>query len=453
MRALRYSSDRASFRTVWRLTWPMVIYNVLEMTVGFVDFLMVRPFGPAATAAIGIDRQVTFLVQSAALAISTGAITLASQSIGARRQDRVNEVARQSICLVLLLAIPSTAAGVLLAGPLLHAMRASPATLAYGVPYLRVYFGGVSFLWLNLVVTAIFRGVGDVWTPLKLAVIVNLLNIAANYVFIFGLGPLPSFEVQGAAMGTVAARACGAAAGLAILLRGTPRVQLPLRGYAPGRRWWSLNLIGRMLRIGTPMALAGLLRNGSRLIFLAILGAGTRGMSFQAAVGLGLQVRLFSVLPALAFQIATGALVGQAIGRNDYETAEALGRRSVALVALIMTGVAGAIIALAGPLATLFIDSAETAQLAAIVLRWFAVAQFFSALSIVAQGALMGAGDTAPAMRYTFICQWLVLLPLAWLLMGWLPHGPLLAWAVAPLLSFLLTWRRLESGRWKTLRA
>ena len=179
-------------------------------------------------------------------------------------------------------------------------------------------------------------------------------------------------------------------------------------------------------------------------------------MSLHAAVGVGLQLRLISVLPALAFQTAGATLVGQAIGRGDYREAELLGRRSVFLLGWIMVVVVGMIMVWAGPLASLFIAGPETAVLGARVLRWFAVAQFFSALSIATQGALTGAGDTAPAMLYTWVSQWLVMLPLAYFLLsvlGWSPDGALVAWALAPLISLALTWRRLQSGRWKTISA
>ncbi len=68
--------------------------------------------------------------------------------------------------------------------------------------------------------------------------------------------------------------------------------------------------------------------------------------------------------------------------------------------------------------------------------------------------AVIGAGDTAPVMRYMLIAQWFVMLPLAYGLQhaGWVPSGPLLAWTIAPVLGLILTRRRWHSGRWKTVR-
>ena len=437
----------------------MVVYNLLEAMVGFVDLMMVHPLGPSATAAIGVSRQVTFLIEAAAVAISTGVITLVSQSVGARKPERVYEIIRHAAGLVVLFAVPTTLLGYLISRPLLVGMNASENTLASADSYLRVYFLGVVFLWGNIVGTAVFRGSGDVWTPLKIAVGVNLLNVLLNYVFIYGVGPFEAWGVPGAAMGTVAARTCGAVLCLAILWNGPLSMRTSSRIDNPNLvPWWQLDtsLVRRILRIGLPIALAGLLRNGARLVFLGIVGAGAFSVSFHAAVGVGLQLRLFSLLPALAFQSAGATLVGQAIGRGDVRDAEMLGRRYLVLLALIMVLVSGTLFALAEPLAVLLIPGRETADLGVRVLKWFAVAQFFSALSIAMQGALTGAGDTAPAVRYMLVSQWFVMLPLSYFLfisLGLVPDGPLIAWTIAPVISLILTWRRFQSGHWKTIRA
>ena len=188
-------------------------------------------------------------------------------------------------------------------------------------------------------------------------------------------------------------------------------------------------------------------------MYLALLGLAPLGASLHAAVGVGLQVRLVSVLPALAFQVAAATLVGQAVGARRYDLAHSVGQRTVLLLALIMAGVVVATFLLAGPLAALFIVDPEVAALGATVLRWFAVAQFFSSLSIGTQGALTGAGDTRPIFRYTILTQWGVLLALTGsllIVLGW--EGALLAWVAAPVLQLVLMQRLFRSGRWRTLR-
>jgi putative MATE family efflux protein len=455
------SGVRHLYLRIWSLTWPLLAANGLELVLGLVDLWLVRPFGPAATAAIGLCRQVTFLVEAMAVSITAGIIALVSQGVGARtsveRSGRCETLAprslrdpesviRQSVYMVLLLAFPTTLAGYFFSGPLLAGLQSRYDTLAYGEPYLRFYFAGFIFTLGSLVGTALFRGGGDVWIPLKLALGVSLLQVALSCVFVYGIGPWPAFKVQGAAMGMVFARGCGLVAFLFLLLRGQGAIRL--RGFpCPGFDW---SLIGSVLRIGVPMALANMFRHGSRVVFLAIAGASTLGTSLQATVGVALQVRLIGVLVALAFQTASATLVGQALGRDEIDQAEALGRRSVQLLALLMGIITALLTVLADPLAKLFLAAPEAAGLGVKVLRWFAVAQFFSSLSIGTQGPLLGAGDTLPAMRYTLVSEWCLLLPLSYLLVtiDWVPDGLLAVWALAPALTLALMQRRFLSRRW-----
>jgi len=445
-------TDNAMFRRIWALAWPTVLYSMLELSLGVADLVMVRELGYEATAAIGLTRQISFLVEASALAIATGVITLVSQGVGAGDRAQVHGVIHQSARLVFLLGVPVAFGGYLMSRPLLVAMQATAGTLTHGLPYLHIYFLGTLFLWGNVIAAAIFRGAGNAMMPLKLAAVVSFLNVLLNYTFIFGAGPLPPFGVAGAAIGTVAARAIGCGVYLVVLVRGIGYLRLGLRPL------WGLDwtLISRMLKIGLPLALAGIARNGARVVYLALLGASALGASMHAAAGVGLQVRLVSVLPALAFQIATATLVGQAIGAGHLDRAEALGHRSVQLLSLIMTGVVGVTFLLANQIAALFIADPQVVPLGATVLRWFAVAQFFSSVSICTQGALTGAGDTRPIFRYTVVTQWGLLLVLTIILMfgfEWVPEGPLLAWTLAPFVQLVLMQRLFRSGRWKMLRA
>ena len=442
-------SNRELAGRVWAMAWPTVLHSLLESSMGVVDLLMVRPLGANATAAVGIGRQVTFLVAAAAIAISTGVITLVSQSIGAGDQTRLRRIVWQSVMLVVVLGLISGAVGFAVSRPLLVALQASAETIELGTDYLRVYFAAIILAWANFVLAAVFRGAGDARTPLRLEVLANLLNVPLSYVLIFGIGPLPALGVQGAALGTVAARAVSVAAYLFVLL---PRATW-LGEVGLGRPVWDSSAARHVLRIGTPMAAAAMLRNGSRLVFLAIVGGGTvAGLAAQAAVGVGVQIRLLGVLPALAFQMATAALVGEALGRGAPDEARRLTVQSLRLLGSLMAVLTVVLLIAAKPMAAWFVSDGKAVLVTGQVIRWFAVAQFFSALAICTQGALNGGGDTRPVARYTLLSQWCVMLPLAGVLVhvvGWTPQGALLAWILAPALTLVLTWRRFRLGIWQ----
>lgn len=445
------ASDAELIRRIWMLSWPTLIWSALEASLGLADLLMVRFLGPEATAAVGVSRQVSFLIDSVIVALASGVIAVVSQAVGGKRWDTVNQVLRQIGSLLVMIGLPVGILGAIVSPALLTALNVAPRTMDHAVPYLQISFLGIVFSWIGVVCAAFYRSLGNAVTPLKLAIIVACLNVPLNFLLIHGLGAIPALGVKGAALGTVAAKACGAIAYFVLLRRRATRASTELPANRSGIDW---PLVRCILRIGTPMALAGLVRNGARLVFLAILGAGTMGMALHAAVGVGLQVRLLSVLPALAFQVATATLVGQAVGKGDYEEARRLGWRSVQLLSLLMFVVVAAIILCANALAELFVEDVTVVTTVATVLRWFAVAQFFSALSITVQGALMGAGDTLPNLRYTLFTQWIIMLPLTYVATSFMPwplYGPLVAWTLAPALLLVLVARRFISGRWKTV--
>src|SRR6266849_1177557 len=81
------AAGRQLFRRIWSLTWPLIVANALELMVGLIDLWLVRPLGPAATAALTVGRQVTFLVEAMAVAITAGVIALVSQGVASREQS------------------------------------------------------------------------------------------------------------------------------------------------------------------------------------------------------------------------------------------------------------------------------------------------------------------------------------------------------------------------------
>ena len=448
---MNWRFDRELLRVVWRLAWPTVVYSLLQTLVGLVDVYMVGRLGPEAIAAVGFSLQILMLVMVGALAVSTGTTTLVAQFTGAGRREDAGRVAGQALISMSAFGVVIGVFGVLVGRQFLVLLGAAGPVLSRGSPYLRLMLGGAALPLLNFTVAAIFRGAGDTLTPLKIALGVNAINVVGNYLFIFGPGPFPRLEVTGAAVGTLLARTVGAGVGIALLVSGRYRAHCRLGGK---RGLLDLPLIKRMLAIGLPAAVQGFFRSGARLLFFRIVAASVAGTAATAALTIGFRVRLLTIMPSLAFQVAATALVGQRIGARDHEQAEGYGWETVKLSTAIMVVVAAALWLFAPTVIGIFTDDPAVVAVGGTMLRFFAVGQFFSTISITAGGGLIGAGDTRPPLYYTVISQWFLMLPLAWLLMrsaGLDPQGAWLAWAVAPVVQAALTLQRFRSGKWKRI--
>ena len=436
---------------IWHYSWPTIVHSLLQWVVGMADIYMVGRLGSEAISAVGFSQQIMMVIMIGALAVSTGAMTLVAQAWGAKDKQQVSSAARQALLLALAGALVIGVVGNLLSHPMLLWLGARERVLDLATPYLRLMFCGILFMLPNFIIAAIFRGAGDMLTPLKISAGLNVINIAVSYVLIFGVGPFPRLEVTGAGVGTVVARCLGTFWGLMLLTGGRTRVVVHLRDGG----LVDFEMMRRILRVGVPSAVQGLFRNGARLLFFWIIATSGVMTAATAALTIGFQLRMLVIMPALAMMAAATALVGQSLGAGEADEAERYGAQTIRLGALIMVAANALIFALARPVMLVFAEDAAVIDIGIEMLRYFAVAQLFSALSIVSAGALTGGGDTKPPMYYTALSQWVILLPLAYALQRFTPlglTGSWIAWALAPVVQAALTYARFRQGTWKRLK-
>ena len=200
-----WQQRQALLREVWRLALPVILTNLLQSLVNVVDVFMVGRLGPIAIAAVGMSSALRMLLLVMMISVAAGAMSLIAQAKGARDPQRMSFVTRQAISSGVLLSILLAALGYVLAHPLLALVNSGgdPEAVVLGTAYLQIIFVGTPFLALNIVTNRLMQGAGDTVTPLLLTAGINVLNTGFNYIFMFGLGPVPAYGVAGAAMGTV----------------------------------------------------------------------------------------------------------------------------------------------------------------------------------------------------------------------------------------------------------
>ena len=393
MRKPESDPPQSLLRNILLLSWPTVVYTIMETLVGLVDIYFATYIDNAAVASLGFSRQIFLVLMIGTIAITTGTITLVSQHYGAGRYQSAGAVALHSILLACGAGLLLGAIGAVLAPVFLFALGAQPDVLNHGVPYLRILLGGVVFLMINFSTNGIFRALGDAKTPLKIALLVNLLNVLFDYLFLFGIGPFPAMGVKGIAVGTLLARAIGGGIAIWLLCQKTRLVHIDWKHGV------HQEIFREILRIGLPSGFSGFLRNGARIVFIGILASTTFTTLAVSAAAIGFQIRLFAIMPSLAFQVATAALVGQSIGAGRIDRAEAYAWTSVKFCSSLMALVSMPLLLFPQAIMALFTQDPEVTRLGIISLRWIALEQFCNSVSIVASGCLAGAGDTRPSMQ------------------------------------------------------
>ena len=181
---------------------------------GIVDHVMVGHYvGYTGNAAIGVGWQIFLVVVVFISSLYTGMGVLVARFAGANDSARVNRVVYQAFLTSIALSLGILAPlGYVLSPQLLQLIHAAPEVRAAALPYLRTMFLCSLGQLLYFMLAGALRAAGDARTPLRIGLSIIGLNIALNMVLIRGLGPIPGFGAQGAALGTsiasFAASAC-----------------------------------------------------------------------------------------------------------------------------------------------------------------------------------------------------------------------------------------------------
>lgn len=433
------------------LSWPIVVANLLQTMVGIVDTAMVGFLGPQALAAVGMARFILMMVLVLVLAISTGSQALVARYTGAKAYDKVTRVVNQTLVLSVLFSIILSTLGLILSPFLLGILGAGEEVMTLGAPYMRIIFGGIFFMMLNFVINSILQGAGDTRTPLKILLIINILNIVLNYLLIFGIGFFPRLEIIGAAWGTIISRVVGATIGMWVLLSGRFAVRTDILS----RFRIELSLLGKIMSIGLPAGIQGLVRSGSSIIMMRFIANTIHGTYAVAAITIGLQIEALSFMPGIALSTGAMTLVGQNLGAGKPNRAKRNGQMTAWIATIIMSCVGVIFYIFSDQIMRVFTESREVIAIGGDYLRIMAYSQPFLAMVMVFSGGLRGAGDTKTPLIYTVIHNWLVRLPMAYILafvLNWQTTGIWWAMTISTVTQGLATWRKFQQGHWQKIK-
>jgi MATE family multidrug resistance protein len=306
-----------------------------------------------------------------------------------------------------------------------------------------------------------FNGIGRPRTTLVITVIITCVNVLLNWLFIFHLG----FGVAGSAWASTCAQAVGLVCTLAVFLSAPYR-----RSYRTHLMWRPrASLLWAQFRLGFPMGLTG----ASDLIGISLfqLMQVRLGAVEGAATQLVMATTAIAYMPGIGVAQAGTTLVGQSIGAGDRGWAMRIGSRVILMAAILMGGI-GVLLALAGPWVLPLLLSADDAASATVlsqaaVLLWFAAAyQFFDGLNVGSSFCLRGAGDTLVPGALVLGLSWFLFVPLAHALIfapgggflhflpqfGYGAEGGWVAVIVYVLLLGSVLFGRWKLGVWRNIR-
>lgn len=397
-------------RALLALAIPVVLSELGWMTMTIVDLVMVGRLGPDAIGAVGLGNAIYYAPSLFGIGLMLGLDTVVSQSWGARRYDDCHRWLAQGMYVAAaftpLLMIGMLGASWLFTG---HGVDATVARLTrsyvlllnWGTFPLLVYGGFRRYL----------QGVGRV-RPVAFALITaNLVNLAGNWVLIYGHFGFPAMGVRGSALSTCAARVYMAGVLVWAAWRHESKRGHALFEHWPGPDW---NRLRELLRLGLPAA-------SQVVLEVAAFGAATVLASHLTPIALAtheivLSCAAYTYMVPLGISAAAAVAVGHAVGSGQPKRARRAGLLSIGLGAGFMAVMALLLLTVPQPILRIWTSDRDVLRLGAHILVIVAAFQIFDGIQTVSTGALRGLGETRFPMLINLGGYWFFGLPLGALL-------------------------------------
>jgi len=428
---------------------PVIAGMVSQNVLNLVDTAMVSrlPHSNAALAAVGYGGFALFLAQAIILGLSTGVQASAARRKGQGRLEETGHILNAALVIIALVAPVLTVALYLVIPYVYPYINHDPEVIALGVPYLQIRSAGIIFVAMNFSFRGYWNAVDLTRLYMTTLICMHTLNIALNYMLIFGHFGAPAMGVQGAAYASVISLGFGTAIYFWLGARWA-------RGYGFLRRLPGREDIKRLVQLSLPNGVQQMFFSAGFLALFWIIGQ--VGTAEVAAANVLMNLMLVAYLPGMGFGLAAATLVGQALGRNEPVDA-ARWAWDVVKVALVAMGLIGLpmIFAPEAVLTTIYRLKPETLEVALWPLRLVGLSMVFEAVGTILQNALLGAGDSRRVMLTTIANQWLLFLPAAYLVGPVLGLGLTALWALQVIsrclqaLIFAVYWR---GRRWANIK-
>lgn len=435
-------------KAIFMLSVPMILEMVMESLFAVADVFFVSKIGVNAVATVGLTESVLTIIYSIAIGLSMAATAMVARRIGEKKNKEAADTAVQSIIIVIAISTLLSLSGIFFASDILALMGASEALISEGVGYTRLMLVGNFNIMLLFLINGIFRGAGDASLAMRSLWLANILNILLDPLFIFGLGPVPAFGVEGAAIATNIGRSVGVAYQCYFLWKGSSVIRIKRENFI--MKW---NIIWKLIRISLGGMGQFLIGSASWIFLVRIISI--FGSDALAGYTIAIRVVIFTILPSWGLSNAAATLVGQNLGAGQPERAEQSVWKAAKYNMIFLASVSVIFFIMAESIIRLFTPEPQVIYYGRLCLQYVCLGYIFYAYGMVISQSFNGAGDTKTPTIINLICFWLMQIPLAYILSVWLnlgPQGAFMAIAISESCLALISIYIFRKGKWKTIK-
>ena len=438
---------------IFALAWPTMLEQLLQTAVQYIDTAMVGSLGTQATAAVGATSTVNWLVGSTISALGIGFLSFVSQACGAGDTDKVGRASAQAVLTVLVCGLFFTGLTLGLSSYVPIWMQVDSAIQSLTARYFFILYTPMLFRTATIIFGTLLRAVGDSKTPMRVGVLVNVINVILNFVLIYPERTWHGMVIWGAGWGVIGAAIASAVSfavgGICITVALWRHPVISPKGHSLRP---DAEILQPCMKVALPNAMQ---RFGTSLGYVAFAAMiNSVGEVATAAHTIANTVESAFYIPGYGMQTAAATLAGNALGAKDNRRAGNLAQMIIFVEILLMTLSGGLLFAFAPQMMCLFSKDPQVILLGAIVLRMVAVSEPFYGVAIIIEGMMQGMGNTMLPFVFSISGMWGIRIVGTFLCTQLLGMGLVSAWAcmiahnMALFTAFLVCY---VTGKWNPM--
>ena len=449
--------NRSMIAVILGLAWPTMLEQLMQTAVQYIDTAMVGSLGTQATAAVGATTTVNWLIGSSISALAVGFLSFIAKAYGAKDQESASNAVAQAVLTVLFTGTLFTVLTVGLSGMIPVWMQVEEGIRPLASRYFLILYLPMLPRTATIIFGTVLRSAGDTKTPMKVGLVVNIINVVLNFLLIYPTRQLSvlgfSFTMPGADLGVIGAAIASAVAfavggiQITVVLWRHPMVSPRGRSIRP-----NMGILRPCLKVALPNMLQ---RFGTSLGYVAFASMiNSLGEVATAAHTIANTVESAFYIPGYGMQTAAATLAGNAYGAGDKQRMKDLVAMFIPIEILLMILSGGALFAAAPYLVDIFSDSPQVIGLGTTVLQMVAVSEPFYGFSIILEGMMQGVGKTKEPFWYNIAGMWGVRIVGTFICTQLLTFGLVSAWACMiahNMLLFVLFLVCFIRGKWNPL--
>lgn len=397
------SEDKIISKKILAMILPITLESVLQMTTSVISMAMVGRISSLAVSALGISNNIFNIIWAIFKGIATGVSVFVAQAHGANNYEKIRRISIQTLIFSFMLVMIFQQLVFWNAERVLNIFDPSEELLSNAAMHLRITSWGLPFIAIVLIVAGVFQGMGDANTPMKVAIIMNVVNVALSYLLIFGELGFSPMGLRGAAYALFIAQVVSAIIGFKLL-------NDKLKMVNPGGKL-GFDEIVPVYKVGLPVSFERILWQGASIFLTkAIL---TYGETAYAAYQLGLQAEGISYMPAGGFAVAATTFIGYAIGAGDMEMGKKYYKKLTNWTVILTIFTGGLLIFFPKEIMRVLTNDSDIIEIGAKYLFVMGLVQMPQNIKGVIEGALRGAGYAKAPTVIAMIGLWCLRVPLS----------------------------------------